>query len=192
MTGKMSGTIESARSAAKMSKSIVTVVDSKFISKALAFQVRAAAKMVQSGQAMNEIIEKMDQIRSNTKLFVVVDTLDNLVKGGRIGKGKALIGSLLNIKPIALIEQGEYSPVARVRSQSQALKYLLKEFVEDIKGKTIQSVAVSHADGHELAMKLKAKVEELTGYDKVEIADTTPVISTHTGPGAIGFTYYTD
>ena len=192
MTGKMSGTIESARSAAKMSKSIVTVVDSKFISKALAFQVRAAAKMVQSGQAMNEIIEKMDQIRSNTKLFVVVDTLDNLVKGGRIGKGKALIGSLLNIKPIALIEQGEYSPVARVRSQSQALKYLLKEFVEDIKGKTIQGVAVSHADGHELAMKLKAKVEELTGYDKVEIADTTPVISTHTGPGAIGFTYYTD
>ncbi len=192
MTGKMSGTIESARSAAKMSKSIVTVVDSKFISKALAFQVRAAAKMVQSGQAMNEIIEKMDQIRANTKLFVVVDTLDNLVKGGRIGKGKALIGSLLNIKPIALIEQGEYSPVARVRSQSQALKYLLKEFVEDIKGKTIQGVAVSHADGHELAMKLKAKVEELTGYDKVEIADTTPVISTHTGPGAIGFTYYTD
>ena len=88
MTGKMSGTIESARSAAKMSKSIVTVVDSKFISKALAFQVRAAAKMVQSGQAMNEITEKMDQIRANTKLFVVVDTLDNLVKGGRIGKGK--------------------------------------------------------------------------------------------------------
>ncbi|MBS4176641.1 DegV family protein [Lederbergia citrea] len=192
MTGKMSGTVESARTAAGMTQTKVTVIDSLFISKALAYQVREAANMANKSHSMHEIVHALDQIRSNTKLYVVVDTLENLMKGGRIGKAKALIGSLLNIKPIAVLDEGELSPVAKVRSQSQVIKYLIKQFTEDIKGKTIKSVAVSHADGLELAQIVKSKIEELTGYDKVEIDETTPVVSTHTGPGAIGFMYHVD
>lgn len=192
MTGNMSGTVRSAESAAEMSSADVTVVDSRFISKGLAFQVIEAAKLAKEGKTLEEILESIEEIRSNTKLFVVVDTLENLVKGGRIGKGRAMIGSLLNIKPIASLEGAEYTPVAKVRSHSQVVKYLTSQFVEDVKGKTIRGVGLVHADGLTLAQNLKAKIIEKTGYDQIDIVPTTPIISTHTGIGAIGFMYYTD
>ncbi|EDL66011.1 DegV family protein [Bacillus sp. SG-1] len=192
MTGGMSGTVRSAETAAEMSSSDVTVIDSRFISKGLSFQVIEAAKMAAEGKSPEDILTRIEQIKNATNLFVVVDTLENLVKGGRIGKGRALIGSLLNIKPIASLEGGEYTPVAKVRSHSQVVKYLAAEFVNDVKGKTIKGVGLVHADGFELAQKLKSRIIELTGYDSIEIEDTTPVISTHTGPGTIGFMYYAE
>ncbi|WP_080845730.1 DegV family protein [Cytobacillus gottheilii] len=192
MTGGMSGTVQSAESAASMAKGNVKVVDSRYISKALAFQVIEAAKMAKNGSSIEEICSKLDEIRAKTKLFVVVDTLENLVKGGRIGRGKALLGSLLNIKPIASLEDGVYTPVAKVRSHAQIVKYLANQFAEDAKGKTIKSVGLVHAEGFELASKLRTAIEELTGYTNISIEDTTPIVSTHTGAGAIGFMYYLD
>ncbi|WP_175991289.1 DegV family protein [Bacillus sp. Marseille-Q1617] len=192
MTGNMSGTVRSAQSAAEMSSSQVTVVDSRFISRALAFQVIEAAKLAKKEKSLEEILHSIEDIRKNTNLFVVVDTLENLVKGGRIGKGRAMIGSLLNIKPIASLAGGEYTPVAKVRSHSQVVKYLSSQFVEDVKGKTIRGVGLVEIDGLKLAQNLKNKIKEKTGYDDYEILQTTPIISTHTGIGAIGFMYYTD
>jgi len=192
LSGKLSGTVEAARTAAEISDAKVTVIDSHFISKALAFQAREAALMAKEGLGMDSIIEKINQVRMNSNLYVVVDTLENLVKGGRIGKGTALIGSLLNIKPIAILEEGEYSPVAKVRSQSQAIKYIMKQFMKDITGKTIKYVGIAHANGLEFAHLLKDQIESKTGFQLVEICYTTPVISTHTGQGAIGFSYYAE
>jgi DegV family protein with EDD domain len=192
MTGNMSGTVRSAQSAAEMSSSQVTVVDSRFISRALAFQVIEAAKLAKEEKSLKEILDSIENIRKNTNLFVVVDTLENLVKGGRIGKGRAMIGSLLNIKPIASLAGGEYTPVAKVRSHSQVVKYLSSQFVEDVKGKTIRDVGLVEIDGLKLAQNLKNKIKEKTGYEDYEILQTTPIISTHTGIGAIGFMYYTD
>ncbi|OXS53037.1 fatty acid-binding protein DegV [Cohnella sp. CIP 111063] len=190
MTGGMSGTVRSAEMGAGMSEASVTVVDSRYISKALSFQVVEAAEMAKAGKSVSEIVERLDRIRKNTRLFVVVDTLDNLVKGGRIGKGKAWIGSLLKIKIIASLDGGEYTPVAKVRSKAQIVEYLAKQFAEDVKGKVVRGVGLVHAAGHELASKLKETIVERTGYDKIRIEDTTPIISTHTGVGAIGFMYY--
>lgn len=112
------------------------------------------------------------------------------MKGGRIGKGKAFLGSLLNIKPIATLEDGVYTPIAKVRSRSQAVKFLASAFVEDSIGKKIKSVGITHAGSLEVALKLKEAIEKATGFNKVDIDYTTPVISTHTGQGAIGFSYY--
>lgn len=190
MTGGMSGTIQSAETAATMTKGNVTVIDSRFISRGLAFQVIEAAKMAQAGKSKVEILEVIDKIKMNTRLFVYVDTLENLIKGGRIGKGKGFIGSLLNIKPIASLEGGVYTPVTKVRSHTQAAKYLAQQFVQDVKGKTIKGVAIAHAEGLELANKLTKAIFELTEYDDVDIVFTTPIVSTHTGAGAIGFMYY--
>ncbi|AWG44905.1 fatty acid-binding protein DegV (plasmid) [Priestia filamentosa] len=192
MTGGMSGTVQSAETAASMSKGKVKVIDSRFISKALAFQVVEAAKMAMEDSSIEEICIELEVIRSKTKLFVVVDTLENLVKGGRLGKGKAFLGSLLNIKPIASLEDGVYTPVTKVRSHTQIVKYLANQLVEDAKGKTIKNVGLVHAEGFELASKLKAAIEELIGYTNISIENTTPIISTHTGTGAIGFMYYLD
>jgi DegV family protein with EDD domain len=192
MTGKMSGTVRSAESAAKMSKTKVTVFDSEYISKALSFQVKEAAEMAKLGRSMEEIISRLEIVRSHSNLYIMVDTLENLVKGGRIGKGRAFIGSLLNIKPIASLEGAEYHPVAKVRSYSQVVKYFAKQFTEDVKGKTIRGVGIVHAEASELALKVKESIFELTGYEDIEIDYTNPTVITHTGEGAIALMYYFD
>jgi DegV family protein with EDD domain len=192
LSGKLSGTVRTAEQAAQLSRANVTVVDSFFISLALSFQVCEAAKMAQQGYSKEEIIQRITEIKENTSLYVVVSTLENLVKGGRIGRGRALIGSLLNIKPIACLEDGEYSPVTQVRSQSQIIKFLLNEMLKKVAGKAIKGVGIAQADAVNLAMKLKEKIVEHTGFENVQIVDTTPVISAHTGTGAIGFMFYAE
>ena len=189
MTSGMSGTVATANSAASMTDTKVTVVDSQFITHALAYQVVEAAKMANEGRSLEEILKRVDEVRKNTRLYVVVDTLENLVKGGRIGKGKAFIGSLLNIKPIASLEEGVYNPVTKVRSQGQIVKTLAKLFEEDTAGKVVKAVAIQHAKAIPLAENVKAAVEKVSGFAQSEIFFTTPIISTHTGPGAIGFMY---
>jgi DegV family protein with EDD domain len=188
MTGGMSGTVKSAQAAAEITNSDVTVIDSRFISYALSFQVIEAAQKAQQGMLIEDIVKHLDKVRENTKLFVVVDTLDNLVKGGRIGKGRALIGSLLSIKPIASLEGGEYTPVHKARSHKQVVQYLFKQFIEDTTGKTVKYVGLSQANGYAMSDPLKKMVEQ-SGFNDVTVAFTTPVISTHTGIGAIGFMY---
>jgi DegV family protein with EDD domain len=190
MTGKLSGTVRSAEAAAQMSNTKVSVIDSQFISKALSFQVMEAAEMVKQGISREEIVSRLVAIQKNTRLYVMVDSLDNLVKGGRIGKGKAFIGSLMNIKPIASLEGAEYHPVAKVRSYSQVVKYLVNQFIEDVKGTTIKRVGIAHAEAHELAAKIKDKIMELTGFVEIEIDYTNSIVSTHTGPGAIALMYF--
>lgn len=189
MTSGMSGTVATANSAASMTDTKITVVDSQFITHALAYQVVEAAKMANEGRSLEEILKRVDEVRKNTRLYVVVDTLENLVKGGRIGKGKAFIGSLLNIKPIASLEDGVYNPVTKVRSQGQIVKTLAKLFEEDTAGKVVKAVAIPHAKAIPLAENVKAAVEKVSGFAQSEIFFTTPIISTHTGPGAIGFMY---
>lgn len=188
MTGGMSGTVKSAQTAAQMTNSHVTVIDSRFISYALSFQVLEAAQMAEKGASVEDIVNKIEEVRSKTSLFVVVDILDNLVKGGRIGKGKALLGSLLSIKPIATLDGGEYTPVAKARSHKQVVQYLFKQFTEATKGKIVKAVGISHADGLAMADPLKKMIQEF-GFLDVKTSFTTPVISTHTGIGAIGFMY---
>ncbi|WHY75762.1 DegV family protein [Neobacillus sp. WH10] len=190
MTGKMSGTVRSAESAAQMTETKVTVFDSKYISKALSFQVREAAEMAKLGKSIEEILERLETVRDHTKLYIMVDTLENLVKGGRIGKGKAFIGSLLNIKPIASLEGAEYTPVTKLRSHSQVVKFMAKQFAEDVKGKTIRGVGIAHAEAYELAVKIKDSIFELTGFQDVEIDYTNPIVSTHTGKGAFALMFY--
>ncbi|KWU57711.1 DegV family protein [Priestia megaterium] len=192
MTGGMSGTVRAAESAAQMVEGNITVVDSMYITKALSFQVFEAVKMIEDGHTVEEIITRLEEVRQNTNLFVVVDTLENLVKGGRIGRGKGLIGSLLNIKPIASLADGVYTPVAKVRSHSQVVKFLTKQFEEHTEGKSIKGVGLVHADGFGLASKLKESIVKARGYTQFSIEDTTPIISTHTGIGAIGFMYFAE
>ncbi|MGD6815864.1 DegV family protein [Metabacillus sp. 113a] len=192
LTSGMSGTFQTAESAAEMAGGDITVIDSQFISKALGFQVLEAAKMAENGFSKEEILNRIQQIKEVTKLFVTVDTLDNLVKGGRIGRGKAMIGSLLNIKPIASLQDGVYTPVAKVRSHSQIVKYLAKQFADDVKGKTAKAIGIAHADASELAHNLKDALLQVRPDLPIDISFTTPVVSTHTGPGAIGFMYYTE
>ncbi|WP_421721797.1 DegV family protein [Anaerobacillus alkaliphilus] len=192
LTSGMSGTFGSAQSGAQMSSSKVTVVDSKFISRALGFQVVEAAKLAQAGKTVTEITEQLTKIRENSSLYIMVDTLEYLAKGGRIGRGKALLGSLLKIKPIASLADGVYTPVSKVRTYVQLIKFLTKQLETETANKTIKAIGIAQADALELANDLKKALSEATGFQAIDIVDTTPIISTHTGPGALALMYYAE
>lgn len=193
MTGGMSGTYQSAVQAAQMSDTDVTVIDSRYIAFGLAFQLREAIRLRDAGATIEEIVVALDKIRENTRLFVTLDTLDNMVKGGRIGKGKAVVSSLLNIKPIGHLDIGEVTICAKPRSYKQVVKYLIGEFEKDTAGKIVKSVGISHANSMDTIVNPLIEQLRAIGYQgEIEIAFTSPVISTHTGEGAAGFMYYTE
>lgn len=193
MTGGMSGTVQSANQAAQMTDSDVTVIDSRYIAIGLAFQLREAIRLRDAGATVEEIVAGVDKVRENTRLFVALDTLENMVKGGRIGKGKAVVSSLLNIKPIGHLDIGEVTICAKPRSYKQVVKFLLSEFEKDTKGKTIKAIGISHANAMDTIAKPLIEQIKATGYTgEVEIAFTSPIITTHTGEGALGFMYYTE
>lgn len=192
MTGGMSGTVQSARQAADMANADVTVFDSRYIAWGLAFQLREAARLRDAGASVEEIMARVEHVRQNTRLFVIVDTLENLIKGGRIGKGMGMIGSLLNIKPIATLDEGNLVQVTKVRSHKQVVKYCFEQFQQETAGKTVKAVGISHADGMKtMGQPLKELIEQ-TGFSSVDVAFTCPTISTHTGAGAIGFIYFAE
>ncbi|GMK42930.1 DegV family protein [Paenibacillus glycanilyticus] len=188
MTSGLSGTFASASAAAEMSASHVIVIDSQMISQALGFQVIEAAKLAREGHTVQQIITRLKSMLENTSLLVVVDTLENLVKGGRIGKAKGWISSVLSIKPIAMLQEGVYTPITKVRTSSQIIKSLMERFKSDTEGKEITEIGISHADNLSLAERLREEISRITATP-VRIRPATPVITTHTGPGAIGFMY---
>lgn len=192
MTGGMSGTVRSAEGAASMSHSKVTVIDTKYISKALSFQVVEAAKMAQEGKSVVEIVERLNTIRNNTRLTLVIHTLDNLIKGGRIGKMTGMIGSLLNIKPIAILENGVLHPVTKVRSHSQIVKFIVKQFQQDLGEKKLTGISIVHANNIELSEKIRKAIMEITELSSIKIEETSPVITTHAGEGVVSIMYYWD
>ncbi|WP_050180653.1 DegV family protein [Domibacillus robiginosus] len=191
MTGSMSGTYQSAKQAAEMSSSNVTVIDSRYISKALSYQVLEAARMASSGHSVTEITARLEEVRDQTKLYIMVDTLENLIKGGRIGRAKGFIGSLLNIKPIANLDIGALSPVTKVRSHAKGLRFFTDQLAEELAGKELVHFSIMHAGRNSAAFseKLKEEVERMTGFTGVEVGVTAPIISTHAGPGAVGIMY---
>ncbi|MCK0471960.1 DegV family protein [Halalkalibacter sp. APA_J-10(15)] len=189
ITEGMSGTYQSARAAAQEFNGEVTVVNSSFISQALGFQVIEAAEKAKQGFSVKDIVTHLNTIREQTSLYMMVDTLDYLVKGGRIGRGRALIGSLLKIKPIASLDDGVYTPVAKVRTEQKILAFFKKKFEQETAGKKVKRIGISQVDAEKLAIKVRDMIHLLTDAP-VSIAETSPIISTHTGPGALAFMYY--
>lgn len=190
MTSGMSGTYASAFAAAEMSASNVIVVDSQMISQALGYQVIEAATMAHEGHTAEMIVHRLKELFSRTSLFIVVDTLENLVKGGRVGKATGWISNILSIKPIAMIDQGVYTPYAKVRTTSQIIKKLMERFEQVNNDNKITEIGISHADNLPLAERLRDEISKITSA-VVRIRPASPVITTHTGPGAIGFMYCT-
>jgi DegV family protein with EDD domain len=191
MTSGMSGTYTTACAAAGISSSNVIVVDSQMISQALGFQVMEAAHMARQGRTIEAIMDRIKHVLDQTSLLIVVETLENLVKGGRVGKAVGWLSSVLKIKPIAMLEKGIYTPLAKVRTTSQIIKTLVERFEQDIEGKIIRGIGIAHADNLPLAERLQQEIARLNAVP-VSIRPATPVITTHTGPGAIGFMYYTE
>ena len=192
MTKGLSGTVEAARQASNLSSSKVTVIDSDFTDQGLSFQVIQAAKLAQAGAGVPEILAEIERVKQNTKLYIGISTLDNLVKGGRISRTTGLLSNIFNMKVVMDFENTELIPVAKGRGVKSFNKWFDELKSELSKIPNVRQIGISHADGLELANGFKEGLQAIFKDMDIPVLHTNPVIATHTGKNAFAIMYYTD
>ena len=178
----LSGTVEAARQGGVLSGVDVTVVDSTFTDQAAKFQVVEAARLAKEGASKEEILAAIERVRTKTELYIGVSTLENLVKGGRIGRVTGLISSLLNIRVIMEMKNHQLEPVVKGRG-AKTFKKWLDEFINKIADKKIAEIGISYAGGTEFANEMKEKLQPYV-QAPISVLETGSIIQTHTGEDA--------
>ena len=194
LAADLSGTYQSSVLAANMVQDKVKVypIDSKSATIGLSVIVLAALRMVEEGMEVEAILEQLQQIVDKTEVYFLIDSLDNLHKGGRIGKASHLAGSLLNIKPILCLKDGVISAHEKVRGNkdNKALERVIDILEEKIDPKKKTYCAIGYCDNLELSRHIQERLEGKIDCDKFEYVQIGSVVGTHIGMGAIGMAFY--
>ncbi len=191
LSGKLSGTLQGAQTAASMGDGKVTVFDSKTTTAALGFQVLEAARMAQSGASMEEIVARIEYMREGTKAYIVLDTLDNVHRGGRIGGAAKLVGSLLQIKPVIYLVDGLVEVFSKVRTYKRAVDSLLLHFEEQTQGKRKVQAGLIYTAGAEIDSVL-SRMRAIAPSADIQVTMIGPVVGVHVGAGGVGLVYYAE
>jgi DegV family protein with EDD domain len=190
----LSGTLGSATLAAQeVGGDRIRVVDTESVSVGIAMLALGIQRLLERGTTDAEIEELMESYRQHSGLLFTVDTLEFLAKGGRIGRARALAGSLLNVKPILTIAGGEVVPLTRVRGRQKALGELRRRFEEATTDANGLHVGIAHAEADEAVAQLRALVLEARPQAQIELVTSLgAVVGTHAGPGTVGFFFLQD
>lgn len=194
LSSDLSGTLQSAVLAKGMvaDKIKVNVIDSRSATMGLGLIVLTAAKAAKENKNIEEILNHLDQAVRNLDLLFLLDSLDNLQKGGRIGKASFLVGSLLNIKPILRLKDGVIGAYEKVRGnkENKALERLIDILIERIEpGKKVYC-AIGYCDNIETAQYLVSRLQEKINCDEFVYMQIGNVVITHIGMGAVGMAFY--
>lgn len=193
ISSELSGTMASAIQAKAMFPGKpIELVDSKTSSMAMGFPVLMAARAARAGASLLECKEIAEKAVKNTGVFFVVDTLDFLHRGGRIGGAAHLVGSAFNLKPILTVTDGKVDSAAKVRTQKKAIEKMLDMVGENIKGAKSVRLGVLHANTHSLADEVMTTITNRFHPVETVFTDVSPVIGTHVGPGTVGVAYMID
>lgn len=191
LSGRISGTVESARAAAaELADELrVMVVDSGVLGMALGYAACTGARVAAGGAGVEEVAAAVEARAAGTRTWFYVDTLEHLRRGGRIGRAAALVGAALAIKPLLTLRDGEVHPAAKVRTRAKALARLVDLAVEAVEtarseGRHVD-LAVHQLAAEEGAAELAEELRGRTGLTP-EIAVLDPVVGVHTGPGTLG------
>jgi len=191
VSGKLSGTINSALAARNaLPQAQIEIVDSQSI--AMGLLIPRAAEAAEDGQTLSQIKALIEKLITRMNIVAVLDTLKYLWKGGRIGGARALVGTLLRIKPILTFEAGEVKVLAKTRTRTRTMEYMLKLMETRVEGNTSIHAAVVHAQAFESAMALKKEVQAHFNCAELYLIELGPVLGTHIGPGTLGLAFYAD
>lgn len=191
----MSGTYSTALTAKeivmkKYPKAIIEIVDSKSNSMEMGFAVLAGAVAAKAEESLNSVIDAINYVIERSRFLFVPESLYYLKKGGRIGTASALLGTMLQIKPILTVTDGMTTVFDKVRTKKKAVVRIIEFFLEEIKEKGLGQVVVHHinceSEGKELADYIQSKTNQ-----EVPVYPIGPIIGLHVGPGTIGLAYYT-
>ncbi len=187
VSSKLSGTYQSATQAKDYlkAKCRVEIVDSMTVAMAEGLIVLSAAKAVREGADLNKVAEMARKAVSRSHLIAYFDTLKYLAKGGRIGKAQGLLGSVLSVKPILTVKDGEMAPLTRVRSLTAGLDYLYNAVAGY---SNIEGLAVEHATTPRDADALVERLGAVFPKERIYRSVISPVIGTYAGPNALALT----
>ena len=192
LSNKLSGTIISANTAwVEMNHDRgIAIFDTLNVAAGEAIQVVEAARMAQAGSTLAEIVRRLEAMRDHVHLLFVLDTLEYLAKGGRIGNVQAFIGTMLQMKPLLEIKEGVIEGAAKVRTKAKAQARLREIIDEAMRGKSRAQMSVLHtknaAEANALADELRRKYH----LAECPVYPVSPVVAAHAGPGALGVAYY--
>ena len=189
VSAKVSGTLQSAElAAAEIGSGRVRVVDTASVSLGIAMLAHAIQRRLARGTTDDEVEALVERFRRESRVLFTVETLAYLQRGGRIGRAAALAGSLLNLRPILAIEEGEVTAVARVRGREKAVAEFERRFEGETDDRSGVHVAIAHADAAEWVGILSELVWRVRPQADIEFsAILGAVVGTHAGPGAVGF-----
>lgn len=195
ISSEMSGTFSTANIVKDMilenyPNAQIELVDSRSNCMQLGYAAITGAKAAKEGKFLAEVVAEVKENIQRSKFIFSPDTLEYLKKGGRIGSAQALLGSILQLKPILTVTDGKTDVIAKVRTKKKATEKLLEIFAEDIQKYGLGEVIIQHINSEEEAKKIAERVKEITGT-QVDICPIGPVIGVHVGPGSIGIAYYT-
>lgn len=168
----------------------VEIIDSKALSMVLGFIVLEAAKLIKNNIPFDEIVEKVNRLKTKAKGFFIVDTLEYLRKGGRIGRVSAALGTVLNLKPIISIDdEGKYYSYSKVRGKKAAIEKLIEPLLKQLE-QTKTNVAVLQGMAYDEAVVLMDRVKSFKNIGTVSMHQINPSLVVHTGPGLLGLAFY--
>jgi len=186
----ISGTVNSALQAKnEIGSDRVVVIDSQTAAMATGLHVLAAARKAEASGSLEEVKEIALKAQQQTNVVFAVDTLEFLHKGGRIGGAKRFLGSMLNLKPILEMSGGSIEAVESVRTHKRALERLISLVEEKSAGETPLRLAVFHSNVPEQAQALLENAEDTLSPDETFLAELSPAIGTHVGPGTLAIAF---
>ncbi len=192
LSDKLSGTLLSAHQAREMlPEARIEIINSYTVAMALGFQVLAAARAAEAGAGLEDVVAEVERTRELVGVVLMVDTLEFLHRGGRIGGAARLAGAALNVKPILEVADGEVQPLERVRTRTKAINRLLDILEERIEGRGPVQLAIHHTGEWEFAQEMGREIEGRFSPSELYNSVITPVVGTHAGPGAFALVYCT-
>lgn len=193
LSAKLSGTLLSAeQTKAEFPGATIELVDSETTAMGLGFQVLAAARAAAEGKSFEEVVALARSAKEHTGVMFVVDTLEFLHRGGRIGGAARLFGTALNMKPLLEIRDGRVETVERIRTKAKAFARLLDLIEERIGGRTPVRLAALHAQAEEDARYLLDEAGRRCKPIESLMTPVSPVVGNHAGPGTVGLIFCTD
>ncbi|MCD6462431.1 MAG: DegV family protein [Thermotogae bacterium] len=188
ISGKLSGTVDTANMAARAVGGRIIVVDSKLTSWGLGFLVMELTNLIKNRADLDTVVNFAASFEPTVTTYFTVNDLDHLYKGGRIGKARTLMGKIANIRPILRLKNGEILPAGTARGKEKLLTTLVKRSLSRLTSENIKRVAVVHTEDVKSAGKLKEMLRPYVNDNGARLfVDTCDVIiGTHLGPGAVG------
>lgn len=182
----VSGTFRSACIAAEeFPGADIHIFDSRTVAGGLGSLVLQAHTWARKNMPLEILLSNLAEMASHEKVFFVVDTLEYLHKGGRIGTAKALLGSLLQVKPILTVRDGHVDQYDKQRTSKQAISSILKLIVHYSKNNHDPHVTISHISAEKKALEIQKSLSDSLGIDNIPILLLPPAIVVHSGPGTI-------